>query len=73
MRYAGGDPDNIFGTPDDPQWRAHDPTVHAEALRGTTIYLSVGSGVPGDHDVPGNPDLIPIVLEGGPLEAAANA
>ncbi|WP_330230312.1 esterase family protein [Nocardia sp. NBC_00508] len=69
--HGGGDADNMFGPPH--EWREHDPTVHAEALRGTAIYLSVGSGIPGEHDVPGNPDLVPIVVEGGPLEAAANS
>ncbi|WP_433714615.1 alpha/beta hydrolase [Nocardia sp. CA-084685] len=68
----GGDPDNMFGKRDDPEWRAHDPAVHAEALRGTAIYLSTGSGLPGEHDVPGNPELRDAVFYGGPLEAGAN-
>jgi S-formylglutathione hydrolase FrmB len=72
VRNGGGDPDNMFGKSEDPGWRDHDPMVHAEALRGTAIYLSVGTGLPGEHDVPGNPDLKAAILEGGPLEAAAN-
>ncbi|WP_327111526.1 esterase family protein [Nocardia sp. NBC_01730] len=70
-----GEPDNMFGKQDDPDWLAHDVTLHADALRGKTIYLSVGSGVPGVHDVPGTPDLdvVSAIGFGGPLEAATNA
>ncbi|MFF2553356.1 alpha/beta hydrolase [Nocardia sp. NPDC058058] len=68
----GGDPDNMFGPSDDPQWAAHDVLVHAEALRGKTIYLSSGSGLPGEHDGPGNPDARQSILFGGPLEAGAD-
>ncbi|WP_442944084.1 alpha/beta hydrolase [Nocardia sp. NBC_00508] len=68
----GGDSNNMFGKHNDPDWRAHDPAVHADALRGTAIYLSSGSGLPGEHDVPGNPELRDAVLYGGPLEAGAD-
>ncbi|MGY2028908.1 alpha/beta hydrolase [Nocardia gipuzkoensis] len=70
-----GEPDNMFGKQDDPAWLAHDVTLHADALRGKTIYLSVGSGLPGVHDVPGTPnvDLPSAITFGGPLEAATNA
>ncbi|WP_028476072.1 alpha/beta hydrolase family protein [Nocardia sp. CNY236] len=69
-----GDPSNMFGQRDDPDWLAHDVTLHAEDLRGKTMYLSVGSGLPGEYDVPGNPDLdvVSSVGVGGPLEAATN-
>ncbi|MET7769113.1 alpha/beta hydrolase family protein [Nocardia sp. NPDC005366] len=67
-----GQPDNMFGPHDDPDWLAHDVIEHAEALRGKTIYLSVGSGLPGEYDVPGNPDLPSIIAFGGPLEAGTN-
>ena len=30
----GGDADNMWGTPGDPAWPAHDPSVNAEQLRG---------------------------------------
>ncbi|GAB2526060.1 alpha/beta hydrolase [Nocardia heshunensis] len=68
----GGDPDNMFGPTDDPQWADHDVVSHAEALRGKAIYLSSGSGLPGEHDTPGNPDLRNAVLFGGPIEAGAD-
>ncbi|MGW4844966.1 alpha/beta hydrolase [Nocardia brasiliensis] len=69
-----GEPDNMFGAQDDPAWLDHDVTLHAEALRGKTIYMSVGSGLPGVHDVPGEPDVdLPTAITfGGPLEAATN-
>ncbi|WP_097246633.1 alpha/beta hydrolase [Nocardia amikacinitolerans] len=68
-----GEPDNMFGEANDPDWLAHDVLLHAEALRGKAIYLSVGSGLPGKYDAPGNPDLVSTVAFGGPLEAATNA
>ncbi|WP_280468430.1 alpha/beta hydrolase [Nocardia cyriacigeorgica] len=64
-----GNPNNMFGAPDDPAWLAHDVTRRAEALRGKAIYLSAGSGVPGKYDVPGNPELITAIGFGSPLEA----
>ncbi|MFG1790950.1 alpha/beta hydrolase [Nocardia sp. NPDC049149] len=69
-----GVPDNMFGEQDDPAWLDHDVTLHAEALRGKTIYMSVGSGLPGIHDVPGTPgvDAATTISVGGPLEAATN-
>ncbi|WP_194816787.1 alpha/beta hydrolase family protein [Nocardia sp. XZ_19_385] len=66
-----GKADNMFGTEDDPQWRAHDVLSQAEALRGKAIYLSAGSGMPGKYDVPGNPEVISAIGFGGPLEAGA--
>ncbi|WP_433758145.1 alpha/beta hydrolase [Nocardia sp. CA-135398] len=69
--YRGG-PDNMFGDQHDPAWLAHDVLLHAEALRGKAIYLSVGSGLPGRYDTPNNPDLVSAIGFGGPLEAATN-
>jgi diacylglycerol O-acyltransferase / trehalose O-mycolyltransferase len=71
VKTYGGNPDNMFGPPDDPDWLAHDVMRHSDALRGTAIYLSSGSGVPGEHDVPGQADLPEDITVGGPLEAGA--
>ncbi len=67
-----GDPENMFGPPDDPAWLAHDVTLHAAALRGKALYLSVGSGHPGVHDVLSDPETPTSVVVGGPLEAATD-
>ncbi|MGW0182809.1 alpha/beta hydrolase [Nocardia sp. NPDC003345] len=67
-----GDPENMFGAPEDPAWLAHDVTLHASELRGKALYLSVGSGRPGVHDVLANPETPVSVLMGGPLEAATD-
>ncbi len=69
----GGDPDNMFGQPDDPDWAAHDVLAHADGLRGTAVYLSAGSGLPGPHENPANPELATAVAFGGPIEAVANS
>ncbi len=73
VRTYGGDPDNMFGKQDDPDWLAHDVMMHADTLRGKAIFLSAGSGVPGPYDVPGNPEAVSTIGFGGPLEAGANA
>ncbi|CAM2979216.1 alpha/beta hydrolase [Skermania piniformis] len=70
---VGGDPNNMFGPPGDPDWAAHDVVAHAEGLRGTTIYLSAGSGLPGPHERLDNPELATAVAFGGPIEAAVAA
>ncbi|WP_024801220.1 alpha/beta hydrolase family protein [Nocardia sp. BMG51109] len=72
VRTYGGEPDNMYGKQDDPDWLAHDVMVNAEGLRGESIYLSAGSGMPGPHDTSTNPESSTSVPFGGPLEAAAN-
>lgn len=66
-------------------WRFNDVHYQAEGLRGTTIYVSNASGMPGEWDMPNGPRLRghdPLVQsvamgstigEGGPIEAATNA
>lgn len=51
----GGNADNMWGGVANPEWPAHDPTRHTEALRGKPIYLSTGSGVPGPYDLAFDP------------------
>lgn len=48
---------NMWGPPDDPAWRANDPYLHAEAFRGTSIYVSNGSGMPGRYDTLDGPGI----------------
>lgn len=73
VKTYGGNPDNMFGPPDDPDWLAHDVMAHAAALRGSAVYLSSGSGIPGEHDTPDQADLADTLTIGGSLEAGAYA
>lgn len=59
---TGGNPENLWGPPNSPEWAAHDSYLGADQLRGTSIYLSAASGLPsppdlgaivGAHDVAG--------------------
>ena len=75
-----GNPANMWGPDNDPAWVANDPVVNAEKLRGTSLFISSGSGLPGPHDTPADPRYRPgdelalanqIVL-GGLIESAVN-
>ncbi|MGX1776321.1 alpha/beta hydrolase [Nocardia brasiliensis] len=75
LAVFGANAANMWGAPDNPAWLAHDPTVQAERLRGVALYVSSGTGAPGEHDnisdtgVDGNPvRLIDRVLVGGVME-----
>lgn len=78
--WGGGNTLNMYGPQNDPMWAAHDPYVHAAGLRGTNIFLSTGSGVPGMYDTvnspflqaPGVPGLANQVIVGGAIEAGVN-
>ncbi|MFT3659825.1 MAG: alpha/beta hydrolase family protein [Gordonia sp. (in: high G+C Gram-positive bacteria)] len=72
---AGADATNMWGPSGSPAWAANDPYVHAAELRGTRVYLSSGSGLPGRYDTPegqapGSPPLYDQILVGGALEKA---
>lgn len=73
----GGNPENLWGPPNSPEWAAHDSVLGAEKLRGTTIYLSAASGAPSATAlgaVPESPEIIAVLLGGGTvLEAGAKA
>ncbi|MFD3510699.1 alpha/beta hydrolase [Nocardia sp. NPDC058666] len=78
--YGGGDVRNMYGPDDDPAWVANDPVVHAEKLRGTRLYISDASGLPGPHDHIDDPNMMnptPVGLAnqlvlGGIIEAAVS-
>ncbi|MFC9896290.1 alpha/beta hydrolase [Nocardia sp. NPDC127579] len=79
VRAGGGDPDNMYGPEDDPRWAENDPLVHAERLRGTHLFISSGSGLPGQWDtldgefaLPGPGGLANQLTVGGALEGATN-
>ncbi len=47
----GGNPTNLWGPPDSPEWAAHDTVLGAERLRDTAVYLSASSGAPTNADL----------------------
>ncbi|MFC4603067.1 alpha/beta hydrolase [Rhodococcus kronopolitis] len=76
---AGVDPTNMWGQYGGPAWTANDPVVNAAKLRGTQLYISTGSGLPGPHDTLNGPEidgnvgtLAEQVVVGGVIEAAVN-
>ena len=77
--WGRGKTENMWGKPNDPDWAANDPYLHADKLRGLAIYVSNGSGLPGAHDTFDDPDInwSPFALVnqiglGGLIEAATN-
>ncbi|WP_435824705.1 alpha/beta hydrolase [Nocardia beijingensis] len=75
----GGTVSNMWGPPGDPAWAANDPYVHADRLRGTTIYVAAGNGQAGPLDQPhstgidGNATkLVDQLAIGGMLEAVSD-
>ncbi|MET9198811.1 alpha/beta hydrolase family protein [Gordonia sp. NPDC003585] len=47
----GGDATNMWGPFGSKGWRAHDPSLHLDALRGKQIFISAGSGAVGPLDL----------------------
>lgn len=67
---------NMWGPLDGPGWRDNDPYLNAAKLRGTKVYLTTGTGLPGQFDTPAarliNGDtsvLADQILTGGAIEA----
>lgn len=67
---------NMWGPLDGPGWRANDPYLNAAKLRGTKVFLTAGTGLPGEYDtlgarlVQGDPMVLADqVLLGGAIEA----
>ena len=68
----GGNADNMWGGPLDPAWAEHDSVVNAESLRGTDVYVSVGTGAPGPHESFDSAAALDVVVVGGLIEVGAN-
>ncbi|MFE9321278.1 alpha/beta hydrolase [Nocardia sp. NPDC052278] len=68
----GGDPVNMWGGPGSPAWAEHDAAALADRLRGKTIYLSTGTGIPGPHEAEVKPQLGENIVLGGPVEVGVN-
>ncbi|ANY21733.1 alpha/beta hydrolase [Gordonia terrae] len=47
----GGDATNMWGPFGSAGWRAHDPSLHLDRLRGKNIFISAGSGAVGPLDL----------------------
>lgn len=61
QRDAGGyDSNKMFGPSGAEAWKAHDPKLLVEKLKGKSLYVSAGSGNTGPYDrpsaIPGVPD-----------------
>lgn len=74
-----GDPRNMWGPPDDPAWTANDPYLHADRLRGTTVYVATGTGRAGPYDTLNGPgvhddplELADRLVVGGALETVTH-
>ncbi|WP_425302699.1 alpha/beta hydrolase [Nocardia wallacei] len=72
-----GNAANMWGPPSDPAWAANDPYLNADRLRGTSIYVSTGNGLPGPRDnLPGaHGDAMQLMYQlffGAPLEVVTN-
>ncbi|MCP2280027.1 alpha/beta hydrolase [Nocardia amikacinitolerans] len=77
--WGGGNTENMWGPQGSEEWVKNDPYVNAEGLRGLELYISTGTGIPGEHDVlngeyalPGAYGLANQVLIGGVIEAGTN-
>ena len=76
---AGMNATQMWGPSGDPDWVENDAYVHAEGLRGSTIYVSSGTGLPGGMDRLDAPGingsmkaLADQVVVGGGIEAATD-
>lgn len=71
---GGADTTNMWGPYSGSGWRAHDPIMNAEKLRGLVLYVSNGTGLPGKYDsteyVRDPLALADQVVVGGGIEAA---
>ncbi len=68
----GGNPDNMWGPGGSPEWAAHDPALMLDRLRGKTLFLSTGTGLPGPHELELKPQLPENIVLGGPIEFAVD-
>lgn len=74
-----GNVTNMWGPVGGPGWMANDPYQNAPRLRGTKVYMTTGTGIPGRNDTMGaklvqnDPvTLVNQVVVGGLIESAVN-
>ncbi|RMI30967.1 alpha/beta hydrolase [Nocardia stercoris] len=77
--WGGGDTDNMWGPDGSQGWVDNDPYVHADQLRGLDLYISTGTGIPGQYDqlngpytLPGPGGLANQIIIGGVIEAGVD-
>ncbi|NLT53178.1 MAG: prolyl oligopeptidase family serine peptidase [Actinomycetales bacterium] len=69
MQDAGGYPaENMWGPLGSERWQEQDPKLHAEKMRGQSVYVSAGSGNTGPWDQPSGLPGIPTNFPGYGLE-----
>lgn len=75
LAVFGANSANMWGGPEHPAWAEHDPMLQAHRLRGIALYVSSGTGSPGEHEtladrgIDGNPArLLDRMLVGGVME-----
>ncbi|MDN5758374.1 MAG: esterase family protein [Tomitella sp.] len=69
---GGATAEMMWGPYPGPGWQSHDIFANAAGLRGTTVYLSSGNGLPGPHETLDVPQLERRIVIGGLLEAGSN-
>ncbi len=74
-----GNLNNMWGPPGSRGWRDNDPYINAAKLRGTKVYMTSGTGLPGRYDTLASPlvdgDTLTLanqMVVGGIIEAAIN-
>lgn len=77
-------PEQMWGPRGNPTWIHNDALINSEKLRGTELYISNGSGLVGNWDLPSSPRLegfsdiekhsalLITGIEGGVIEGATN-
>lgn len=69
MQDAGGYPaENMWGPLGSARWQEQDPKLHADKMRGQSVYVSAGSGNTGPWDQPSGLPDIPTNFPGYGLE-----
>ena len=72
MASSGGyNAASMWGPPWDPAWRRNDPSVFAPKLKGISLYIAAGSGIPGSEDRLNSADGVLNTFEGIGLELLA--
>lgn len=80
LNRANSNMNEMWGGPQSEVARYNDALINADKLRGTqNIYVSNGSGWPGEHDLPSDPRVdgnllasARVMVEGGAIETATN-